>query len=64
MPWIAETNISEELVININQLISRINAGEPTQYVCGFAPFRNYLLKVDKNVLIPDQKRKSWYLWF
>lgn len=53
MPWIAETNISEELVININQLISRINAGEPTQYVCGFAPFRNYLLKVDKNVLIP-----------
>ena len=53
MPWIAEINISEELVFNINQSISRINGGEPTQYVCGFAPFRNYLLKVDKNVLIP-----------
>ena len=53
MPWSARTNISEELVFNINQSISRINGGEPTQYVCGFAPFRNYLLKVDENVLIP-----------
>ena len=53
MPWIEETNISEELVFNINHSISRINEGEPTQYVCGVAPFRNYLLKVDKNVLIP-----------
>jgi release factor glutamine methyltransferase len=53
MPWIEETNISEELLFNINHSISRINAGEPTQYVCGVAPFRNYLLKVDKNVLIP-----------
>lgn len=53
MPWITETNISEELVFNINHLISRINAGEPTQYVCGLAPFRNYLLNVDENVLIP-----------
>ncbi len=53
MPWSAETNISDELILEINQSISRINAGEPTQYVCGFAPFRNYLLKVDKNVLIP-----------
>jgi release factor glutamine methyltransferase len=53
MPWIEETNISEELVFNINHSISRINAGEPTQYVCGVAPFRNYLLKVDRNVLIP-----------
>ncbi len=53
MPWSARTNISAELVFNINQSISRINGGEPTQYVCGFAPFRNYLLKVDKNVLIP-----------
>ncbi len=53
MPWIAETSISEELVFNINHSISRLNVGEPTQYVCGFAPFRNYLLKVDENVLIP-----------
>jgi release factor glutamine methyltransferase len=53
MPWFTETNISEELVFNINLLISRINAGEPTQYVCGLAPFRNYLLNVDENVLIP-----------
>ncbi|MDP4809657.1 MAG: peptide chain release factor N(5)-glutamine methyltransferase [Saprospiraceae bacterium] len=53
MPWFTETNISEELVFNINHLISRINAGEPTQYVCGLAPFRNYLLNVDENVLIP-----------
>ena len=53
MPWIEEKNISEELVFNINHSISRINEGEPTQYVCGVAPFRNYLLKVDKNVLIP-----------
>ena len=53
MPWSAETNISDELILEINQSISRINAGEPTQYVCGFAPFRNYLLKVDENVLIP-----------
>ena len=53
MPWSTETTISDELILKINQSISRINAGEPTQYVCGFAPFRNYLLKVDKNVLIP-----------
>lgn len=53
MPWSAETNISDELILEINHSISRIKAGEPTQYVCGVAPFRNYLLKVDKNVLIP-----------
>lgn len=53
MPWTAETNISEELIFDINHSISRINAGEPTQYICGVAPFRNYLLKVDKHVLIP-----------
>ena len=53
MPWFTETNISEELVFIINHLISRINAGEPTQYVCGLAPFRNYLLNVNENVLIP-----------
>ena len=53
MPWSTETTISDELILKINQSISRINVGEPTQYVCGFAPFRNYLLKVDKNVLIP-----------
>ena len=53
IPWSAETNISDELILEINQSISRINVGEPTQYVCGLAPFRNYLLKVDKNVLIP-----------
>lgn len=53
MPWVAETTVSEKLIFDINSSISRINAGEPTQYVCGVAPFRNYLLKVNKNVLIP-----------
>jgi len=53
MPWIAEKSISEELIFEINNSIRRINAGEPTQYVCGIAPFRKYLLQVDKNVLIP-----------
>jgi release factor glutamine methyltransferase len=53
LPWITETNITKELIFEINHSIIRINAGEPTQYVCGVAPFRSYLLKVDKNVLIP-----------
>jgi release factor glutamine methyltransferase len=53
MPWFSQTNVSLDLIFEINHLITRINAGEPTQYVCGVAPFRNYLLKVDENVLIP-----------
>ena len=53
LPWITETNVTKELIFEINQSIFRINAGEPTQYVCGVAPFRNYLLIVDKKVLIP-----------
>ena len=53
LPWITETNVTKELIFEINHSIIRINAGEPTQYVCGIAPFRNYLLKVDKMVLIP-----------
>jgi release factor glutamine methyltransferase len=53
LPWITETNITKELIFEINHSIIRINAGEPTQYVCGVAPFRNYLLIVDKKVLIP-----------
>jgi len=53
MPWFAENNISKDLIFEVNHSIIRINSGEPTQYVCGVAPFRNYLLKVDGNVLIP-----------
>jgi release factor glutamine methyltransferase len=53
LPWITETNVTKELIFEINHSIFRINAGEPTQYVCGVAPFRNYLLIVDKKVLIP-----------
>ena len=53
MPWFAENNLSIDLINKINHSITRINSGEPTQYVCGVAPFRNYLLKVDRNVLIP-----------
>jgi release factor glutamine methyltransferase len=53
MPWFSQTNVPEDLINEINHSITRINAGEPTQYVCGIAPFRNYLLKVDGNVLIP-----------
>lgn len=53
MPWVSQTNVTKDLINEINHSITRINAGEPTQYVCGVAPFRNYLLKVDENVLIP-----------
>jgi release factor glutamine methyltransferase len=53
MPWFSQTNVPKDLVDEINYLITRINAGEPTQYVCGVAPFRNYLLNVNGNVLIP-----------
>jgi release factor glutamine methyltransferase len=53
MPWFSQTIVSKDLINEINHSITRINSGEPTQYVCGVAPFRNYLLKVDGNVLIP-----------
>jgi release factor glutamine methyltransferase len=32
---------------------TRLRKGEPVQYVCGRAPFRNLMLEVDSRVLIP-----------
>jgi release factor glutamine methyltransferase len=53
MPWILEENIDSELIEKVNDAVSRINKGEPTQYVCGMAPFRHYLFLVNQHVLIP-----------
>lgn len=53
MPWNLQKNISPNLILQVEQAIKRINEGEPSQYVCGMAPFRNYLLHVNKEVLIP-----------
>jgi release factor glutamine methyltransferase len=53
LPWNLEKVITLELVQLIDNAIVRINAGEPTQYVCGIAPFRHYLFLVNNNVLIP-----------
>jgi release factor glutamine methyltransferase len=53
LPWNLEKVITLDLVQLIDNAIVRINAGEPTQYVCGIAPFRHYLFLVNNNVLIP-----------
>jgi len=53
LPWNLEKVITLELVQLIDNAIVRINGGEPTQYVCGIAPFRHYLFLVNNNVLIP-----------
>lgn len=53
LPWNLEKVITLELVQLIDNAIVRINEGEPTQYVCGLAPFRHYLFHVNNNVLIP-----------
>jgi len=53
LPWNLEKVITLELVQLIDNAIVRINVGEPTQYVCGIAPFRHYLFLVNNNVLIP-----------
>lgn len=52
-PWVLEKGISTGLIQQIDSALSRINAGEPSQYVCGLAPFRHYLFHVNNNVLIP-----------
>lgn len=53
LPWNLEKVITLEIIQLIDNAIVRINAGEPTQYVCGLAPFRHYLFHVNNNVLIP-----------
>lgn len=53
MPWNLEKGITPVLIQKIDSAILRINNGEPTQYVCGLAPFRHYLLYVNNKVLIP-----------
>jgi len=53
MPWALETSITTNLIERVNDAILRINNGEPTQYVCGLAPFRHHLFYVNRNVLIP-----------
>jgi release factor glutamine methyltransferase len=53
MPWNLEKGITPGLIQKIDSAILRINNGEPTQYVCGLAPFRNYLFYVNNKVLIP-----------
>lgn len=60
LPWNLEKVITLELVQLIDNAIVRINAGEPTQYVCGIAPFRHYLFLVNNNVLIPRPETEEF----
>lgn len=52
-PWLPLSAVSNELLSQIDNAIIRINLGEPTQYVCGYAPFRNFMFYVNEHVLIP-----------
>lgn len=52
-PWTSEMKIPAETKNLMDAAIRRIIAGEPTQYVCGIAPFRYYLFHVTDQVLIP-----------
>lgn len=47
------TTPDEKAVQAFQQAVDRLAQGEPVQYVCGRAPFRDLDLKVDKRVLIP-----------
>jgi len=43
-----------------DQAAARLAKGEPVQYVCGRAPFRELELKVDKRVLIPRPETEQF----
>lgn len=44
---------------NINDAIKRLNDGEPVQYIVGNVDFYGYILKVNKNVLIPRRETEE-----
>jgi release factor glutamine methyltransferase len=48
-----EKPLQEKELENIRPLVKRRGQGEPLQYVLGTAPFMDFVLKVDKRVLIP-----------
>jgi len=52
-PWVLHSPIPQDLLEICQLAVKRINDGEPLVYVTGWAPFRNMLLQVDSNVLIP-----------
>ena len=44
---------------NIEDAIKRLNDGEPVQYIVGNVDFYGYILKVNKNVLIPRRETEE-----
>lgn len=45
--------VSDADQVAFTEAVSRLKQGEPIQYICGRAPFRDLELKVDPRVLIP-----------
>lgn len=48
--------LSEDKVLQIEAILSRLLANEPIQYILGYSTFYNLIFKVNKNVLIPRQE--------
>ena len=48
-----QDSVSDADQLAFEEAVSRLKKGEPVQYVCGRAPFRELEIKVDKRVLIP-----------
>lgn len=55
----AET-IGELQANDLARNLMRLMKGEPVQYVLGYAFFYGLRLKVNKSVLIPGRRQRSW----
>jgi len=59
----SEQLLEEEIISNINQVITRLQKHEPIQYILGYAHFYNCLFNVNSNVLIPRQETEELVDW-
>ena len=59
----AEESLSEEIIENFENAISRLKRQEPIQYICGKTEFYSLPFKVDEYTLIPRPETEELVQW-
>jgi release factor glutamine methyltransferase len=59
----ADESLSEEIIENFENAISRLKRQEPIQYICGKTEFYSLPFKVDEHTLIPRPETEELVQW-